>query len=237
MSMKPILFNTEMVKAIQVGRKTVTRRIIKPQPSETAEMRHVIAGGRKGDIGKWKDWSGSVFSAQSWNPPYHAGDILYVRESWRVRNVFGDFSRGDRTAEIEFKAAGPRVFIRGITEEFEEKWRPGTGWHSSIHMPKEAARIFLRVKSVSVERLQAITNKEAIREGFDGVPCDCANKDEHGCVDCLNTGWIEPPAMYFIDLCDSTIKPADLDKYGWDANPWVWVIEFERCEKPKEDQK
>ena len=76
-------------------------------------------------------------------------------------------------------------------------------WHPSIHMPREAARIFLRVTDVRVERVQDIDDDGVVAEG-------------------LNIG--DP----FDELWDSTIKPADRALYGWDANPWVWVIEFER---------
>ena len=82
-------------------------------------------------------------------------------------------------------------------------------WHPSIHMPKEAARLFLRATGVRVERLQDIDDDGVVAEG-------------------LKIG------DAFDVLWDSTIKPADLPLYGWDANPWVWVIEFERCEKPTE---
>ena len=75
--MKPILFNTEMVKAIMDGRKTVTRRLIKPQPGADADLMYAYAASRKQDIGKWHDRK----TGQTWNPPYHADDILYVRET------------------------------------------------------------------------------------------------------------------------------------------------------------
>jgi hypothetical protein len=87
-------------------------------------------------------------------------------------------------------------------------------WHPSIHMPKEAARIFLRVTNVRVERLQDMTDDDAEAEG---------------CFDYTST------ALGFPDVWDSTIKKSNLDFYGWDANPLVWVIEFERCEKPESE--
>ena len=94
-------------------------------------------------------------------------------------------------------------------------------WRPSIHMPKEVARIFLRVTNVRVERLQAITADECPMEG----------------VWPLYAGPIgEREAYYkgaFARLWDSTINPTDLPAYGWEANPWVWVIRFERCEKPQ----
>ena len=210
MSMKPILFNTEMVKAILEGRKTVTRRIIKPQPNENAKMRYVFAGGRKSDIGKWHDWNDSVIGAQRWNSPYHADDILYVRETWAM------------TSDILGGGGGP-VYKAEFTDlELEELTSKHFRWRPSIHMPKEAARIFLRVKCVRVERLWDMTEKDALAEG---VPTEWP-MDSVYCPHCeINR---------FINLWNSTIKPADRDSYGWDANPWVWVIEFERCEKPEE---
>ena len=238
MSMKPILFNTEMVKTILEGRKTVTRRIADINTDITCNDGttnhefvldnfnpvHKPTGFvcRKCGFGVAPPHSRVPCGTSIFRPRYWPGDILYVRETWGVpcRNWW---ETDDFLYRADWEA---RDSLYGLTEP--PKWRP------SIHMPKEAARIFLRVKSVRVERLQAITNEEAVREGFDGVPCDCANIDEHGCVDCFNTGWIEPPCVSFMCLWDSTIKPADLPTYGWDANPWVWVIEFERCEKPEE---
>ena len=228
--MKPILFNTEMVKAIMDGRKTVTRRLVKPQPE--------FRGGETGtpalcDDGNWCfkiDQYTSIYDFDL-KAPYLDGDILYVRETWcKGKVAYGEEPDG---RDVPFISQCP-----GEDDIIPKEWaiREGIGtedvvWRPSIHMPKEAARIFLRVKRVSVERLQAITNEEAIREGFTGVPCDCANKDEHGCVDCFNTGWIEPPCVDFMCLWDSTIKPADLPAYGWEANPWVWVIKFEQISK------
>lgn len=90
---------------------------------------------------------------------------------------------------------------------------PSVGtWRPSIHMPRAAARIWLEVKDVRIERLQDIDDNGILAEGL-----------EIGC--------------YFEDLWDSVIKKSDIKKYGWDVNPWVWVIEFERREKPKSEKK
>lgn len=230
MSIKPILFNTEMVQAILEGRKTVTRRLIKPQPSETAKLMYCYAAGRKSDIGKWSDWNDKDCKNR-WIPPFHGDDILYVRETWRVRNVFGDIARGDRTAEIEFMAGGETVCI----PDFD--YPPSYGaWKPSIHMSKEAARLFLRVKRVSVERLQDISVEDAKKEGaFHACGMcfhwhDYCGKAVTKAKDCKIDG-IYPE---FPRIWDSTIKKSEKSQYGWDANPWVWVIEFERCEKPVE---
>ena len=130
-------------------------------------------------------------------------------------------------------------------DKYERTWmhrRP------SIHMPKEAARIWLKVKDVRVERLQDIAEEQALSEG---VPDDldypiskvycprCRGEGLIGTVG-VSLGYMEVDCPYcdtaikrFKNLWNSTIKKSDLDRYGWDANPWVWVIEFERCEKPE----
>lgn len=93
---------------------------------------------------------------------------------------------------------------------------PPVTWRPSIHMPREAARIFLRVTDVRAERLQAISHEDAEQEG-----CWCGE------------GRLSMPISKFANLWNSTIKKTDLPLYGWDANPWVWVIEFERVDKPE----
>lgn len=229
----PILFNTEMVKAIMDGRKTVTRRLAKgflPYPPRIAVPvpREAEFIGYFGGIYHWKGKDGTVYQSY---PPCDSGDIFYVRETWRKRDHWGDISKGTYGVEIEYKAGGPTLVLdhnasAAFLDIASKPWRP------SIHMPKATARIFLRVTAVRPERLQNITDTEALKEGCTGVPCFHPGMDAHGCVDCYNTGWLEPPSIGFMNLWDSTIKPADLPKYGWDANPWIWVIEFERCEKP-----
>lgn len=187
----PILFNMEMVRSILDGRKSCTRRIIKPQSQgyfEVSEEPLYIydTDGKQGKI----------------TPPYQPGDILYVRETWKQAPngyyYYEDWQRSD---------------IADIT-----KWKP------SIHMPKEAARIWLKVTDVRAERLQEITAESALLEGTD--------KYIH-----LN-GKFDKNAILtsFMGIWNSTIKKSDFDRYGWDTNPYVWVIEFERCEKPKEEK-
>lgn len=225
MSIKPILFNTDMVRAILDGRKTVTRRVIKPQPK--SKLCYTFAGS---DCGTWgypsktaHEFWGEEFKLpdditeeelkKKWNPPYHTDDILYVRETWSPVFVV------------------PRRYLYKV--ECKEAENLPIKWHTSIHMPKEAARIWLKVKDVRVERLKDMTDKDALKEGAQGVRCDHAGLGAYGCTDCMNTGWLEPPILEFMGIWNSTIKKSDLDRYGWDASPWVWVIEFERCEKPE----
>lgn len=193
MATKPILFNTQMVRAILDGRKTCTRRIVKPQPT-------------------------AHYGTQCIKPPYQPGDILYVRETWErfeCRNCEGD-EKGNCPKEpkksVLDKTCG--CYMYRATDEISGDAK----WHPSIHMPKEAARIWLKVTDVRVERLQKITEVQAQVEG---------------CNSGLLTGACTARGQ-FEDLWNTTIKKSDIDRYGWDANPWVWVIEFERCEKPKE---
>lgn len=206
MATKPILFNTEMVRAILDGRKSCTRRLVKPEPQgyfEVSEEPLYIydTDGNQGKI----------------TPPYQPGDILYVRETF-------------------IQAAAHIFWYKADDKPWMSKdllWKP------SIHMPKEAARIWLKVKKVRVEQLQEITEEQTEEEGFLFTPPCLHLTGENYCD-------IDGPCTSKIKYCDmsagelfgkvlwnSTIKQSDLDRYGWAANPWVWVIEFERCEKPK----
>lgn len=137
-------------------------------------------------------------------PPYQPGDILYVRETF-------------------IQAAAHIFWYKADDKPWMSK---DLLWEPSIHMPKEAARIWLKVTDVRVERLQDITGLSVQKEGIDLDPKECASKFD----------FITELFLLFQKLWDSTIKKSDLDRYGWDTNPYVWVIEFERCEKPKEEK-
>lgn len=215
MSVKPILFNTEMVRAILDGRKSCTRRIIKPQP----DKKHIhLLGYVNGSTGR-KNIGSFGFGAnehggaiQYVKPPYQPGDILYVRETW-FKGLKRYMYRADYTDAEKYYKNGKEVAIR---------------WHPSIHMPKEAARIWLKVTDVRVERLQDITEDGCIAEGIYPSNCRGCNAT-FGCDVCPDEGYDEFDK--FMEIWDSTIKKTDIDRYGWNANPWVWVIEFERCER------
>lgn len=207
MAIKPILFNSEMVRAILDGRKDATRRIVKGFIPDDAVWGYT-AFTPKGYIscrGTFADGYGEKF----FKLPCEPGDILYVRETWK-KALNGYY----------YYEAWQRNDIADVT-----KWKP------SIHMPKEAARIWLKVTNVRVERLQEITDEQAKREGiqYDECPTGFTWKQETDMHNCYTT-----PIGAMQALWNSTIKKSDLDGYGWDANPWVWTIEFERCEKPEE---
>ncbi len=215
--MKPILFNTEMVRAILEGRKTVTRRLIKPKSKNACGfyVTFKLSDDRFRDA--WKKECTGVYDYDEneemfenpQTPPYQVGDLLYVRETWhKYTKRVGE---GEACRLEEFY--GYRASVAN-SEDADEPWKP------SIHMPKEAARIWLKVTDVRVERLQDITNEQTKREGIK-------------ITEAVYLGYADGKEK-FSKLWDSTIKRKDLDRHGWEANPWVWVIEFERCEKPEE---
>lgn len=195
MAIKPILFNTEMVEAILEGQKTQTRRTVKQPP---------IVGDIMRDEKGWYYEDGTR-NGHSLIPQFSTGDILWVRETWGKLTECDVFPPYEPHEERFIYRAD-----RGDPDHFQAKWHP------SIHMPKEAARIFLRVKDVRVERLQDIDEDAAIAEGIADSPAGT-----------------DSPLLRFTELWDKTIRREDLREFGYHANPWVWVIEFERCEKPE----
>nr|DAF66239.1 MAG TPA: hypothetical protein [Caudoviricetes sp.] len=238
MAIKPILFNTEMVRAIMDGRKSCTRRLVKPQPDEkhTFPLGFVIDSTDKKKVGCFEfginEYGGSIQYAK---PPYQPGDILYVRETWQyLYELDGNEQVIEDTGKYYYAATDTIPFDTYVDENGVK--HDHAPWRPSIHMPKEAARIWLKVTNVRVERLQSITVEGAIREGAEGEKCHHTNAGAFGCTDCMNTGWIEPPQVEFMQIWGSTIKKSDIDRYGWEANPYVFVIEFVKIDKPEEIQ-
>lgn len=202
MAIKPILFNTEMVRAILDGRKTCTRRICKDTNECTVpDMDFFDPEKRTYAVHNYADKEHTdKLSIAERTCPICPGDILYVRES------YSELSFG-----YVYKADGENIDHLGNVIK----------WHPSIHMPKEAARIWLKVTDVRVERLQEISAESALAEGADKYIHTNGGLDENMTI------------TSFIGIWNSTIKKSDIDRYGWDANPYVWIIEFERCEKPE----
>lgn len=211
MKERPILFKPEMVQAIMSGTKTQTRRIVKPQPpkwanSETERVGpwlHFIGNHPKGKCGE--DNCGCIEGGSSgkgmWTAkcPYgQIGDILWVRETFRVYTIGGGF---------EYKADG------GLSTDDDSKMK----WKPSIHMPKEACRLFLKIKDIRVERLKDISNNDAIAEGMDHEWESVGKNVE-----------MKPDPTAEFALLWIEINGED----SWNDNPWVWVVEFEKIEKP-----
>ena len=231
--MRSIIFNTEMVQAILDGRKTVTRRIIRPQP----EMRLCYCMGGY-NAGKWNYPSPQAYKywgdewrlsddiargdlSKAWTPPCHTDDILYVRETW--------CRHGNPKAGIpmhyDYRADRPDPIYND--SGFIATWRP------SIHMPKEAARIFLKVTNMSVEKLHSMPLSDVPQEGILTNCESCPNKGSACCEKSVVEGKLDrlPCAVSFRRLWDSTLKKDDIPLYGWNADPYVWVIDFKRISR------
>jgi hypothetical protein len=204
---RPILFSAEMVRAILEGRKTQTRRVVKPQPPEDIDKLfgpEIYKPAITDQYGELRE-GGPIFGAHDgWGEwgikcPYQPGDTLWVRESLR-RGMWND---------------GEGIYYEADGEWCWDLTRPCRWvWEKSFlparFMPRGIARLFLTVKDVRVERLQEITGDDAYKEG---IP-----------------EWTSPeqifnPRIRFRKLWDSLNAKRG---YGWDVNPWVWVIEFER---------
>jgi len=211
---KPILFKTEMVQAILAGKKTMTRRVfpLKHYPADNyGDLSRSVPEIR----GKYQflrlenghEYGGPI------NCPYgKVGDILWVRETWAEWKGINCPCNYDCNCEKFMYKADPDTDFANDCESPEERVR----WKPSIHMPRSAARLFLKVKDIRVERLQFMTDEdceaEGVRPSIDGNAKDW-REDENG--------WHRT----FRQLWDS-INPG-----GWDLNPWVWVVEFERVEE------
>lgn len=229
----PILFNTEMVRAILGGLKTCTRRICKDANEYTVpDMDFYNAYKRTYAVHNFADKEQmEQLSTAERTCPICPGDILYVRETWErfeCWNCEGD-ERGNCPKEpkksVLNKTCG--CYMYRATDEISGDAK----WHPSIRMPKEAARIWLKVTDVRVERLQEITEDGAKAEGI----------NEEWAMSWWSPTYYDPDSggypkyrdTFAFEVWNKTIKKSDIDRFGWDANPWVWVIEFERCEKLK----
>jgi hypothetical protein len=196
---KPILFNTEMVQAILEGRKSVTRRVVSEKIIDKYyEYDDFCISVETGDIPTYREYEEEYFMKKA---RYKVGDILYIRETWCQDDLTPD--------DYYYRANYTDKEARELFNDIGLKWKP------SIHMPKSIARIFLNVTDIRVEKLQDITEIQVVKEGFS------SNFD-------METDTFYPDGYYFVELWNSTVKKQDLDRYGWDANPWVFVIEFER---------
>ncbi|CAH3314856.1 morphogenetic protein [Klebsiella pneumoniae] len=203
-----MIFNAEMVRAILDGRKTQTRRPIKWKQTRFTEI------GEREDGSKWP-WSEDAEHAfDFWHPcPFGSvGDRIWVRETFQgplfdfdlMDSYCKDSTPFEKSEFCVYKADGvPAPEFYDADDELHSCWRP------SIHMPRWASRILLEITDVRVERLKSISDRDALREG-----CSAADMKSGDCV-----------ADVFARLWAS-IYGSD----SWNANPWVWVIEFKRVE-------
>lgn len=230
MAEKPILFKGEMVRAILGGRKSQTRRAVKPMRGDQSGWlkQETIGKVPHGEMidGGWQmhhplagqqhvcHLTGSVIDEPHDSPlgwvkcPYgEPGDLLWVRETFAKDGLCKGFL-GDQKPSILYRASDE-------ADRIEDEVPFGIKWKPSIFMPRWASRITLKVKSVRVERVQDITNNHAIDEGIHGKKTETPRSYNVTC-------------MKFSNLWDSINckRPG----CSWGENPWVWVISFEKWE-------
>ena len=203
---RPILFNTEMVQAImrEENPKTVTRRILKGYVPKDAIFGYTMFTPEKhiSCRGTFSDGYGEKF----FKLPYKKDDILYIRETWSEHYT----ANNDGKLVYCYKADGINLKSECLPGETNR-------WYPSIHMPKKAARLFLKVTDVSVERIKGMKLDDFLREGVTLRP-EAFNDPE-------NAYW--QARRIFESIWNNTIKKSDLMFHRWDANPYIWVVEFE----------
>jgi hypothetical protein len=217
MKERPILFNAEMVRAVFDGRKSQTRRVIKPQPPKP------IADAFVDDDGYivWAPFPESNYRRGGKPCPYGApGDRLWVRETWALG---GDYANA-KACQVPTSERSPEY----IRYSAHQEKGPYTGrWRPSIHMPRWASRITLEVTGVRVERVQDITEVDAYAEGVDAGCNNCGNPQGTKGCGCNNR---QPmPVDAFVYLWNSINEKRG---FGWWENPWVWVVEFKPIPSP-----
>ena len=199
MKERGIIFNGEMVRAILEGRKVQTRRIVKPQPDEDGLARL--------RVGPWMDTSEKIYRC----PCGEVGDRLWVRETWQAIHCYCD--EHGYVDEVRFASSIPKQKTKYWHPVYEvdghDKNREDRGypWRPSIHMPRWASRITLEITGVRVERLNDISEADARAEGAPTELCLIGERHDLG----FRTLW-------------KSIYGAE----SWQANPWVWVIEFRK---------
>lgn len=217
MNEKPILFSAPMVIAILEGKKTQTRRVINPQPDNrpTGHMRFY-----PNDMAKKRKHYGSEEHMKRGLPvdfsPYgHPGDQLWVRETWALSGNWDDVKISDLP---KFGIKDNLVYRASEKHPNAEYYK----WKPSIFMPRWASRITLVVSRIRVERVQEITRDDAKAEGVSGVWRNPPEKEEHYRRVLLN-----PYVANYSVLWDAINAGRG---FGWDVNPWVWVVEFKVLE-------
>lgn len=250
----PILFNTDMVRAIQDGRKTVTRRLIKNPPHPDMPDNHNYCRMKffHKDYLRTLHYMDVIEQSPFKQIRYFEsfasfdkGDILYVRETWSWEPCWDcgmdteEHNCCDESAHKIYNHGKGEYGCYVYKASFEDNVYPSVDvWHPSIHMPKDAARIWLKVTDVRVERLQDITEEQAYCEGVIRAHNTFFHCDywyyKKGQDYLKGNVWRESARQCFLwGIWNGTLKKADYEKYCHSANPWVWVIEFERCEKPE----
>lgn len=233
---RPIIFNSEMVRAVLEGRKTQTRRIMKVQPeSNQLGLLRITASTNRTDTGKYhwaeSNATGNHVRSKLFACPYGAvGDRLWVRETWS--EDFANYYPNDR---VWYAADDDRRLdievVKGVRGIFspESNVHVPFRWHPSIYMPRWASCITLEITGVRVERLQDISESDAVAEGIEPLPLEPDMPQfyhEYFPIGIKNGLRCNMSAAGSF----SGLWEAIYGKESWQANPWVWVIEFKRVE-------
>lgn len=230
MNIKPVIFNSEMIRALMEGRKTQTRRPIKPQPPKESTL-HRYYGDEsprpalKNTFGWFMPAAGDLWPCNDDDriscPFGKVGDLLYVRETWGVADKWIHDCETNPPRTIAYKADQEiRNFDPPYIVDTEPWGWSHMKWRPSIHMPRWASRLTLRITDVRVERVQDITEDDAKAEGIINCSTDLCDSST-GYYDYENqTCYVRFPSQSFSTLWNSIYN-------NWDQNPWVWVIKFE----------
>lgn len=215
MAERGMIFNAEMVRALLDGSKTQTRRIMKNQPAELPSSPVSITRIDTGFQWYANDGVSSVFTCPFGQP----GDRIWVREAFRVMGCATDVARlvYKASERNSFTESTRTVPVASCTKQPSQKWTP------SIHMPRWASRLTLEITNVGVQRLQSISQNDAAREGLVRLPASgryCINQGDQ------YFGGASHDAREVFSWLWSSIYGDD----SWQANPWVWVIEFKQVD-------
>lgn len=218
---RPIVLGSNEINAIEENGSGKIRRVIRPQPR--ARLAYCLGGYKCGkwsypsdDV--WKYW-GEEFRQPDdltkeernhyWAPPYHTNDILWVKEAW---------------AELETVFGVPYIAYKADDGKVHYSWGQNfTVWNSPVSMSPELARNFLCITYMGIERIQDITDEQAITEGFRG--------SFEGSGESMGCGWNITPREEYSKFWNRKIAKKDLPIYGWEANPWVWAFEIKKISK------
>ena len=222
----PIIFSAPMVRALLDGKKTQTRRVVKPQPEIYSGYETLGDFSDPGWVLEWKEFDALTPKELAHHCPYgKPGDLLWVRETWQLHSLATDLGKivyraSENSSHTEFHRMVPVEKIGGIgAKPFQE------GWRSSIHMPRWASRLTLEITGVRVERVHDISEDDAIAEGMMQFDSGRWWYDTTGQNSLHRTAMSAYQELWRkLNGCGS-----------WDANPWVWVLEF-RVHKQNVDQ-
>jgi hypothetical protein len=231
--MKGVILTTDQVRGILAGTVTAFRVPLKPQPPECMYLECHSDGPKDFGAYFFAGWNCSISDSRFVALPFRSGDILYVREAWRDRwgMAYANYGTGDAypiddVREIDYMAGGNGFFRRSCSlcpDEPTVKWNEWSKWCSPATMPRDAARLFLRVTDVTVERVQEITEEDAKREGVNGEKSSTIipsrSFDGPRIVESLSYVW------GYEKWWDARYGK----RYPYESNPWTVGVTFERC--------